>query len=185
MSGSVTPTPIKVDVRLVAATNRDLQKRVAAGEFREDLYYRLKVVQIHVPPLRERRDDILLLVEHFRRNFNRKFGREIKGISSEVEQMFLNYPWPGNVRELENLLEHAFVRCRQSVITAENLPSDFHHYCESHALPADLSPQDEAAAIRRALKQSGGNKTEAALLLGMSRRTIYRKLEKLGIDTGD
>jgi transcriptional regulator with PAS, ATPase and Fis domain len=178
-------TPIKVDVRLVAATNSDLQKRVADGEFREDLYYRLKVVQIHVPSLHERRDDIPLLVEHFRRNFNQKFGREIKGISSEVEQMFLSYPWPGNVRELENMLEHAFVRCRQSVITAENLPSDFRRYCESHALPADISPEDEAAAIRRALKQAGGNKTEAARLLGMSRRTIYRKLEKLGIDTAD
>jgi len=178
-------TPIKVDVRLVAATNRDLQKRVAGGEFREDLYYRLKVVQIHVPSLLERRDDIPLLVEHFRRNFNRKFTREIKGISSEVEQMFLNYPWPGNVRELENLLEHAFVRCRQNVITAENLPSDFRRYCESHALPADLSPEDEAEAIHQALRQADGNKTEAARLLGMSRRTIYRKLEKLGIDTGD
>ena len=133
-------TPIKVDVRLVAATNRDLQERVAGGEFREDLYYRLKVVQIHVPSLQERRNDIPLLVEHFRRNFNRKFDREIKGISSEVEQMFLDYPWPGNVRELENLLEHAFVRCRQNVITAENLPSDFRRYCESHALPADISP---------------------------------------------
>ena len=178
-------TPIKVDVRLVAATNRDLQERVAGGEFREDLYYRLKVVQIHVPSLQERRNDIPLLVEHFRRNFNRKFDREIKGISSEVEQMFLDYPWPGNVRELENLLEHAFVRCRQNVITAENLPSDFRRYCESHALPADISPEDEAEAIRKALRQAGGNKTEAARLLGMSRRTIYRKLEKLGIDTAD
>ena len=135
--------------------------------------------------MRDRRDDIPLLVEHFRRNFNRKFGREIKGISSEVEQMFLNYPWPGNVRELENLLEHAFVRCRQSVITAEYLPSDFCRYYESHALPADLSPEEETKAIRKALEQSGGNKTEAARLLGMSRRTIYRKLEKLGFDTGD
>ena len=178
-------TPIKVDVRLVAATNRDLQKRVASGEYREDLYYRLKVVQIHVPSLQERRDDIPLLVEHFRRNFNRKFDREIKGISSEVEQMFLNYPWPGNVRELENLLEHAFVRCRQNIITAENLPSDFREYCKSHALPADISPEEEAEAIRKALEQSGGNKTEAARLLDMSRRTIYRKLEKLGIDTAD
>jgi PAS domain S-box-containing protein len=178
-------SPIKVDVRIVAATNRDLKERVAKGEFREDLYYRLKVVKIHVPPLRDRRNDIPLLVEHFRRNFNRKFDREIKGISSEVEQMFLNYPWPGNVRELENLLEHAFVRCRQNVITAENLPSDFRRYCESQDLPADISPEDEAQAIRRALKQAGGNKTEAAMLLGMSRRTIYRKLEKLGIDTAE
>ena len=176
-------TPIKVDVRLLAATNRDLRKRVADREFREDLYYRLKVAQIHVPPLRERQDDIPLLVEHFRRNFNTKFGKEIKGISSEIEQMFLNYAWPGNVRELENLLEHAFVRCRQSVITAENLPPDFLTYFESHALSTDLDPADEAAAIQQALEQAGGNKTEAARLLGMSRRTIYRKLEKLGIET--
>lgn len=178
-------TPLKVNVRLVAATNRDLQKRVADGQFRGDLYYRLKVVQIHVPSLWERRDDIPLLVEHFRRNFNHKFDREIKGISSEVEQMFLSYPWPGNVRELENLLEHAFVRCRQSVITAENLPSDFRQYCESQTLPGELSPEDEAEAIRRALNQAGGNKTEAARLLGMSRRTIYRKLEKLGIEAAE
>jgi PAS domain S-box-containing protein len=178
-------TPIKVDVRLMAATNRDLQARVARGEFREDLYYRLKVVQIPVPPLRERRDDISLLVEHFRRNFNRKFGKEIKGISSEVERMFLNYPWHGNVRELENTLEHAFVRCRQSVITAENLPPDFLKYFDSHALSNDRNPEDKARAIRKALEQSGGNKTEAARLLGMSRRTIYRKLKKMGVDSGE
>jgi transcriptional regulator with PAS, ATPase and Fis domain len=173
--------PIKVDVRLVAATNRDLQERVSMGEYREDLYYRLKVARIHVPSLQERADDIPLLVEHFRRNFNRKFNREIKGISSDVEQMFLNYPWPGNVRELENLLEHTFVRCRQNVITAENLPGDFRKYFDSHTLKTDLSPEDEAGAIRDALKQANGNKSEAARLLGMSRRTIYRKLEKLGI----
>lgn len=175
-------TPIKVDVRLVAATNRDLQKRVAGGEFREDLYFRLKVVQIPVPPLRERRDDIPLLVEHFRRNFNRKFGKEIKGISSEVERMFLDYPWRGNVRELENLLEHSFVRCRQSVITADNLPSDFLEWFESRAPSTAWNPEDEAGAIRKALEQADGNKTEAARLLGMSRRTIYRKLERLGIE---
>jgi two-component system response regulator HydG len=175
-------TPVKVDVRLVAATNRDLQERVAAGEFREDLYYRLKVVQISVPPLRERRDDILFLVEHFRRKFNRKLGKEIRGISSEVERMFLDYPWRGNVRELENLLEHSFVRCRQNVITAESLPPDFLQYFESRALSADLNPEDEAVAIRRALEQAGGSKAGAARLLGMSRRTIYRKLERLGIE---
>ena len=174
-------TPIRVDVRLVAATNRNLQERVASGEFREDLYYRLKVARIHVPSLKERRDDIPLLAEHFRRNFNRKFEREIKGISSEVEQMFISYPWPGNVRELENLMEQTFVRCRQNVITAENLPSDFRKYFESHTLNADRSPGDEAAAIRDALTRANGNKSEAARLLGMSRRTIYRKMQKYGI----
>jgi len=174
-------TPVKVDVRVVAATNRDLAERVADGEFREDLYYRLKVVQILLPPLRERRDDIPLLVEHFWHKFNRKFGREIKGISSAVERMFLRYPWRGNVRELENLLEHAFVRCRQSVITAESLPPDFLRYFESRPLSGDMHPEDEAGAIREALEQAGGNKAEAARLLGVSRRTIYRRLEKLGI----
>ena len=175
-------TPIKVDVRLVAATNRNLQERVADGEFREDLYYRLKVVQIHVPSLQERRDDIPLLVEHFRRNFNRKFEREIKGISSEVEQMSLTYPWPGNVRELENLMEHAFIRCRQDVITAHDLPGDFCSYFKTHPISSILTEEEEAEAILRALEQTGGNKSEAARLLGMSRRTIYRKLETLGIN---
>ena len=175
-------TPIRVDVRLVAASNRDLQQKVAGGEFREDLYYRLKVARIRVPSLKERRDDIPLLVEHFRRNFNLKFDREIKGISSEVEQMFLSYPWPGNVRELENLMEQTFVRCRQNVITAENLPGDFRRYFETHTLNADRSPEDEAAAIRDALARTSGNKSEAARLLGMSRRTIYRKMEKYGIE---
>jgi PAS domain S-box-containing protein len=174
-------TPIKVDVRLVAATNRDLEKQVKIGVYREDLYYRLKVAQIHVPSLQERRDDIPLLVEHFRRAFNRKFNREIKGISSEVEHMFLNYPWPGNVRELENLLEHTFIRCRQNVITAENLPPDFRRFVNAHLPSADLAPEDEVEAIRKALAKSSGNKSEAARLLGMSRRTIYRKMEKYGI----
>ena len=95
--------------------------------------------------------------------------------------MFLNYPWPGNVRELENLMEHTFVRCRQNVITAENLPSDFRTYFESHTLNADRSPEDEAAAIRDALARANGNKSEAARLLGISRRTIYRKMQKYGI----
>jgi PAS domain S-box-containing protein len=174
-------TPIRVDVRLVAATNRDLRQQVASSVFREDLYYRLKVVQIHVPSLQERRDDIPFLVEHFRRIFNLKFGKEVKGISSEVEQMILNYPWPGNVRELENLLEHAFVRCRQNIITAEILPSDFLNYFASHALSSSPDPEDEARTIREALEQTGGNKSEAARRLGISRRTIYRKIEKLGL----
>ncbi len=177
-------TPIKVDVRLVAATNRNLQERVADGEFREDLYYRLKVVQIHVPSLQERRDDIPLLVEHFRRNFNRKFEREIKGISSEVEQMSLTYPWPGNVRELENLMEHAFIRCRQDVITAHDLPGDFCSYFKTHPISSILTEEEEAEAILRVLEETGGNKSEAARLLGMSRRTIYRKIEKHGIPVG-
>jgi len=174
-------TPTRVDVRLLAATNRDLRKKVDLGEYREDLYYRLKVAEIHVPSLLERRDDIPLLAEHFRRNFNRKFDRQIKGLSSEVERMFLEYPWPGNVRELQNLMEHTFIRCRQRVITSENLPPEFLRYFEEHALPVEMSPEAEAEAIRKALAQARGNKSEAARLLGMSRRTIYRKMQKYAI----
>jgi len=176
--------PVKTDVRIVAATNSDLRGRVATGEFREDLYYRLKVVQIDIPPLRQRRDDIPLLAEHFRRKFNAKLGRKTKGISSDVEQMFLNYPWPGNVRELENLMEHAFIRCRQDVITAHDLPGDFGSYFETHPISSILTEEAEAEAILRALEQTGGNKSGAARLLGMSRRTIYRKIEKHGITVG-
>jgi PAS domain S-box-containing protein len=176
---------VRVDVRVVAATNRDLPERVSEGEFRQDLYYRLKVVQIHIPPLRERLDDVPLLTEHFRRKLNSKLEREIKGISTQVASMFLNYPWTGNVRELENLLEHAFVRCRGSIITAGDLPVDFLDQFEHRLFRAALSDDEEAEAIRKALEQAGGNKTEAARLLGMSRRTIYRKMEKLGIDPGD
>ena len=176
---------VRVDVRVVAATNRDLPERVSEGEFRQDLYYRLKVVQIHIPPLRERLDDVPLLTEHFRRKLNSKLEREIRGISTQVASMFLNYPWTGNVRELENLLEHAFVRCRGSIITAGDLPVDFLDQFEHRLFRAALSDDEEAEAIRKALEQAGGNKTEAARLLGMSRRTIYRKMEKLGIDPGD
>jgi transcriptional regulator with PAS, ATPase and Fis domain len=176
---------VRVDVRVVAATNRDLPERVSEGEFRQDLYYRLKVVQIHIPPLRERLDDVPLLVEHFRRKLNSKLGREIRGISTQVASMFLDYPWTGNVRELENLLEHAFVRCRGSIITAGDLPVDFLDHFEHRLFSAALSDDEEAEAIRKALEQAGGNKTEAARLLGMSRRTIYRKMEKLGIDPGE
>jgi transcriptional regulator with PAS, ATPase and Fis domain len=173
---------VKVDVRVVAATHRDLKDLVSRNLFREDLYYRLKVVHIPIPPLRKRQDDIHLLVEYFRGRFNQKFNRQIKGISSEVESMLLNFPWPGNVRELENLIEHAFIRCRQNIITVENLPPDFQKYFEEHPLFSDLSPKAETEVIQKALRRAYGNKTEAARTLGVSRRTIYRKLEKLRID---
>jgi len=178
-------TPVRVDARVMAATNRDLLERVSKGEFRQDLYYRLKVVQIHIPPLRERRDDVPLLVEHFRRKLNRKLERKIKGISTQVESMFLDYSWPGNVRQLENLLEHAFVRCRQSAITAADLPGDFLDYFEHRLIRPEISDEERIEAIRKAIDQAGGNKTEAARLLGVSRRTIYRNMKKLGIDPGE
>jgi len=174
-------TPIKVDVRIVAATNQILPNKVADGQFRQDLYYRLKVVEIHLPPLRERKDDIPLLANHFLVQFNTKFNKNIKGLSSDAWEAFLHYQWPGNVRELENTLEHAFIRCHQDVITVDHLPHELQ--AKHDELPArqNLSEEQEALALQRALQSARWNKSKAADLLGISRRTIYRKMEKFGV----
>ncbi|HSO23022.1 MAG TPA: sigma 54-interacting transcriptional regulator [Chondromyces sp.] len=172
-------TPVKVDVRVIAATNRDLRQKVKAGEFREDLYFRLKVVEIHLPPLRERRDDIPLLVQHFLESFNEKFSKQVTGISESVMDLFMKYHWPGNIRQLENVLEHAFVLCRRNVITPRELPTDF--MPGDAARPGGSGHDPGSADIRailEALEQTGHNKSEAARLLGISRRTLYRKLEQ-------
>ena len=176
-------TPIRVDTRVVAATNRDLKEKVARGEFREDLYYRLKVVEIKMPTLKTRRDDIPLLVNHFLQKFNKKFGKSVHSVSDSVMDLFMHYHWPGNVRELENTLEHAFVLCRQSTITERELPSDFMKSTggEHHLGPAGGSA--ESLAIEEALKRASFNKSKAARLLGMSRRTLYRKLGQNGLKT--
>ena len=117
--------PVKVNIRVVAATNQDLKQKVAAGEFREDLYYRLKVVEIHLPSLRDRRSDIPLLLDHFLKKFNRTFAKDIVGVSTDAFNVLMEHSWPGNIRELENTVEHAFVRCRQGVITVDHLPPEF------------------------------------------------------------
>ena len=175
-------TPVKVDVRVIAATNRDLQQKVENGDFREDLYFRLKVVEIRLPALRERREDIPLLVQHFVDRFNTKFSRQINGVSESVMELFTKYHWPGNIRQLENILEHAFVLCRNNVITPRELPSDF---MPGPALKARGTSQNgqpaDIRAIREALEQTRYNKSEAARLLGISRRTLYRKLEQYKI----
>jgi two-component system response regulator HydG len=174
-------TPIKVDVRVVTATNQDLQSKVAGGEFREDLYYRLKVVEIRLPPLRERMDDIPILVEHFVALFNRKFDKKIKDISTDVWAMFNCHRWPGNVRELENTLEHAFIRCHQGAIAVSHLPGEFRKLQGNTAGSLPLTADQEAETVRRALRKARWNKSRAAGLLGISRRTIYRKMQKYGI----
>ena len=174
-------SPMKVDVRVIAATNRDLEQRVKAGEFREDLFFRLKVVEIKIPPLRERRDDIPLLVQHFVEKFNDKFSKNVSGVSESVMELFMMYHWPGNIRQLENLLEHAFVVCQHAVITRRELPSDFMPGTKTHAEGGDHGAA-EVNAIREALKQAEYNKSKAARLLGISRRTLYRKLEQHKID---
>jgi two-component system response regulator HydG len=174
------PTPIKVDVQVLAATNQDLRKKIKNGEFREDLYFRLNVMEVHIPPLRERREDISLLTEHFIDKFNKVFGKHIEGVSDNVRDLFLAYDWPGNVRQLEHALEHAFIVCRQSFITIDHLPGPLQDF--EKRTPAAFQPKaDEAVSIKHALAQCGGNKAKAARLLGMSRQTIYRKIKELGI----
>lgn len=173
--------PHRVDVRVVTATNRDLAEKVAAGEFREDLYFRLKVMTVHLPPLRERREDIPLLVCHMIEKFNRKFDKAIKTVSSDVEKLFRRHVWSGNVRELVNTLEHAFILCNQHVITTDHLPIEMQSQTGSITVLNGHGKMSEAEAIEQALEKAGGNKAKAARLLSMSRKTIYRKMDKYNI----
>ncbi len=173
-------TPVKVDVRVIAATNQQLSERVRLGKFREDLYYRLKVVELNLPPLRDRLEDIPLLVDHFIKQFNNKLNKDITSVSEEVQKMFMEYMWPGNIRELEHTLEHAFILCRHSMITVENLPPDFRIISGTRA-PLIKEETDYTQEILKALEKTGGNKAKAARLLGISRRTLYRKMEEYGI----
>jgi len=176
-------TPIKVDVRVIAATNQDLKKKVQLGEFRKDLYYRLKVVEIILPPLRDRKDDIPLLVNHFINKLNKKLNKNIQAISDDVQEIFMDYNWPGNVRELEHTLEHAFIVCRQNTITVDNLPANFGELREEKASATEIEEENEEQIILEALKKAGWNKSKAARILGVNVRTIYRKIEKYNIKT--
>ncbi|MEJ2696541.1 MAG: sigma-54-dependent Fis family transcriptional regulator [Candidatus Sulfobium sp.] len=171
-------TPVRVDVRVIAATNQELAEKVRRSEFREDLYYRLKVIEMHLPPVRDRLEDIPLLTGHFLKKFNKKFNRDITGISTEVQRIFMDHPWPGNVRELEHTLEHAFILCRQNIITVEHLPGNIKGAAKTTMSGEARGKKDEAAEILRALEKAGGNKAKAARLLGIDRKTLYRKMEK-------
>lgn len=174
----------KVDVRLSAATNRDLRRAVDEGKFRQDLFYRLNVVNIHLPPLRERPEDLPLLIQHFIEHSAQ--SSRARRLSAEALRLFLNYPWPGNVRELENTIERALVLCRGEEITPVDLPA---HLTGSKPQVADLrdallrrcSLADiEREYILLALELTEGKKKEAADLLGIDRKTLYRKLEEYG-----
>ena len=176
-------SPIKVDVRVIAATNRDLAAKVRAGEFREDLYFRLKVVEIAMPPLRDRRDDIPLLVQHFLQAFNRKFSKNIQGVSDQAMDLFMSHHWPGNVRQLEHVLEHACVLSHGPVVGESNLPDDFAAGIQrSLSGGLDGDPSAQTRLILDALERTSNNKSEAARLLGISRRTLYRRLEEHQIE---
>src|SRR5207302_2380160 len=185
--------PLKADVRVVAATNRDLKAAMTKGAFREDLYYRLHVFAIHLPPLRERQEDILPLLEHFLNQLGPVvIGRPAAGVSPEARAQFLAYAWPGNVRELRNAVERALILCEGGLINPEHLPW--------HAEAARSAPQPlpsvaepvvgnfpangvdleamERTLIERALKQAGQNKAKAARLLGLSRSKLYSRMER-------
>jgi DNA-binding NtrC family response regulator len=184
---------IRVDIRVVAATNRDLETMVQEGRFREDLYYRLNVIPLRVPPLRERTSDIPLLAAHFLTEFSRKRKQPVRRLSPEALELLLAYPWPGNVRELENLMERLVILCEDEVITAADLPDRFHPSPQLTLpqAPADFPPsgiplttalQDfERRLILKALEKSRGVKSRAARLLHLNRTTLIEKMKKLKI----
>jgi DNA-binding NtrC family response regulator len=171
-------TTMKVDVRVLAATSKNLRQEMEQGGFREDLYYRLHVVPIMMPPLRERMSDLPLLAGHFLRRFGDHSGKKVSGIKPEVMRIFMNYPWPGNIRELENAMEHAVILAKGEHISLDDLPAYLQE--ESSTLPAGLETLAhlEKEHLRRVLKQCQGNKIEAARRLKISRSTLYRKLEQ-------
>jgi two-component system response regulator HydG len=172
---------IRVDARIVAATNKDLEAEVKAGRFREDLFYRLNVIQIPLPPLRDRRDDIPLLAQHFLERFAARNQKRVSGVSFEALQALQAWPWPGNVRELENLMERAVVLCRGDVIGIEDLPPNMRESTpERRAITIAIgTPLDEVERllIRETLALTRGDKRLAAQLLGIAIRTIYRKID--------
>jgi len=178
---------VKVDVRVIAASNRALDLMVARGEFREDLYYRLKVIQVDVPPLRERKDDIPLLVETFIREFNREHGRKVTGITRGVADRLMQYDWPGNVRELRNTIEEMVVFAQgKRPIEVSDLPIGLRQQSggvtENLNLTVGMSMQEiERRAIEATLRSVGYDKQKAAKILGIGLRTLYRKQKEYGL----
>jgi DNA-binding NtrC family response regulator len=186
---------IKVDVRLVTATNRDLQKEVQAGNFREDLYYRLNVVPVHLPPLRERRDDIPILVDHFVAKFNERLKKSITGVEPAAMERLVSHNWPGNIRELENVLERTLLFASGPTIRASDLPAEL-----QLAVPQSVPTQPasgpasslkeivrretervERELIVRALDETGGNVSQAARNLKISRKSLQNKMKEFGL----
>ena len=181
----------EVDVRLIAATNRDLEEEIRAGNFRRDLFYRIAVVPIHLIPLRQRRDEIPLLVHHFVEQYNRKLRLDLKGVDPDAMRLLLEYPWPGNVRELENTIERAMVLADGPRLTASDLPPqvtspvvsfDGPELSEDELSVKKHSAQLEKRLIKQALDRTGGNKTRAADLLELSSRALLYKIREYGLE---
>ena len=176
--------PVTVDMRIIAATNQDLEDLIARHLFRQDLYYRLNVIEINMPPLRERVDDVIFLARHFIKEITKESGSKVAGLDKNVERVFLSYPWPGNIRELRNVIERAVVVCDSDQIVMENLSERFlhsgpggrfnHHLKEAHE-------EFEASYIQKVLAENGGDKELVAKILGIDLATLYRKIKKYDI----
>lgn len=171
---------IRTDVRIIAAAGSDFKNRVETESFRKDLYYRIKVIDIDLPPLRKRRDDIPTLARHFLNRFNNRCRKQITGFSNDVINAFMLYPWPGNIRELEHAVEHCFVLCRTGVIGLDHLPSEIKGHCAADSVPT--APEADKKTIFEMLKRTDWNKAKAARKLGIGRRSLYRKIEKYQIE---
>jgi len=189
--GEYTPLgstrPLRTNARVIAATNRDLQQMIGRGEFRRDLFYRINVINLALPPLRERPEDILILAERFIEKMNRRKNKMLSGLSATAQELLRAHRYPGNIRELENIIEHAFVLCRNGEITPDHLPASLFQSSRKEDLPAQNLDLKTAAAARekemifRALEQTGYNRTAAAARLGMHKSSLFRKINKLGI----
>jgi two-component system response regulator PilR (NtrC family) len=188
---------IKTDVRIISATNQDLEEKVKQGEFREDLYFRLNVIPIHIPPLRKRREDIPLLVQYFIEKYAKEFGKEVKRISAYALELLMRYPFPGNIRELENIIERSVALESSSIILPESLSIAEDGNGEAGATgPEAAFPERgvnlnrelerfEREIIRKALDKAKGSKTKAASLLGVSFPSLRHRIEKLNMENGD
>ena len=175
---------LKINTRIISATNRNLKELVDKGDFREDLYYRLKVLQIDIPPLRERIKDIPLLIDHFINKLNNVYNKKVIGVAPEMKEVLTDYPWPGNVRELENAIEHAYISSDGIVLKTQHLPTEIRFWNKQGILPSptfsNLNKEEET--IKRALISVKGNVTKAAAILSMHRTTLWRKMREFRIE---
>jgi two-component system response regulator HydG len=177
-------TPIAIDTRIIAATHRDLEQMCLEKRFREDLYYRLNVIPVHLPPLRERREDIPLLVDHFLKAIRIRTERQINGLAEEALEKLIDYHWPGNVRELINVLEYAFVVCQGDLISIHHLPPLVNKAQEfAPAKKRNSTENDQREQLVKVLEKAGGNRQKAAQLLGVSRVTLWKLLKKYDVRT--
>jgi len=179
---------IKVDTRVIAATNKNLEAEISAGRFREDLYYRLNVVTLDVPPMRERREDVPHLADHFLKQYAKKNRRLIQGFTPRATDLLMRYDWPGNVRELENIIERAVIMSRGEMVTPLEFPNDLQELDEElknsqiNLTPGRSLKEVEKVMILRTLEETGGNRTHAARILGITRRTLQLRLKDYGIN---